>query len=240
MIKKNIELVGEIVKKNPIIWLLPLLIIGLSFNLNYNLIPLLQNLLANTSNPLGFSKLMLSAITTVLVIIGVLLVVVGIVDKIFTKSHEPWRLTLKKHFPKILVSVAFLFPLNIIVGMLIGLFRNNTTLLYFWNFLLLNIKNTFFFYAMYIMINHVSNKEKPLPFQLKKSFSKQIVLELVLITIFLSIIETPLFYFPKTEFFQRAPLWVRNLRILFSALLDTFFILYTAVVYYGHNKETEV
>jgi hypothetical protein len=66
MISKNLKLTSQVVKKNPIIWVVSLLIIVLNPKVNFNLFELLQNLMINTNNPMVIGKLIFSAIGTII------------------------------------------------------------------------------------------------------------------------------------------------------------------------------
>jgi hypothetical protein len=164
----------------------------------------------NTRNPLGFSKLICSAILTISVMILLLLILI----------------------------MAMLLPLNIVLNIIYGLFRyNNDLWLWFWNLFLINLQNIIFYYMIFIATNSKANAEKSFVVRVKASVSKQLILELITVVFLTSVIETPLYYFPKTRFLQSAPLWIRNLRILCSALINTFFIyIYCSFILCKQNR----
>jgi len=220
------------IKKNLVIWIFPLLLMTILLVINENPTTILNYFLMNSNNPIYCLTLFLKVVGAVVGTTLVFTMIFVFAKRIFEESSKTFLEDIKKYCIPVfvLVVIRFLF-LNLIRGCFVGLFRFNEFLWVFWNYLIINIENLFFYFVLFIMfVDDHSNEKKSFIARVKKNLSVTKAVQLLIIALIASLVQIPVMHYPKHKLFQPDPIHLVSLRLIFSSLIQTFLIVFTAVL----------
>jgi len=230
---KKLKLLCAIVKGNPIIFGIPLLLIAISYMFNNNPLLLYKKLLIPNQSLQEVCTKIVSGIIALAAISFIFAIILNIIFKVFSNFNGSSKLFLKDcSFLVFVLALFLLLPMNIIVDKLSKLVRYYDFIYCFANYFLISIKNIIFCFVMYFAVYKIKAKKNLVVSRFPYSFFKQ-VLELLLIAFFSGLIQAPLYY---DSWLLNLPIeihYIERLQLIFSILTNTLIILYTALVYFG-------
>lgn len=236
MSKFNLELLVltvKTVKKNPVVWMIPLPLMLILSKLDFHPRSWIGFMSVKSTDRIWVSMLLLKAVAVIASSILLYTMIMAIVKKVFLRQRRPIIFEVKENFfPLSLLVITVLLPLNFCYEVVFKFLYSPGVMGYFWNYFLVFMKSIFFYYVLYSGIEKELTTEKSLYNKLKNSFSRGITIKLLIISLSISIITTPIFYYTNHKPFQPINLWVDFSVLLFQALIHTFLIIYSGVLYY--------
>jgi hypothetical protein len=204
----------------------------------------------NAENSLYVLKLLLTCLAAIVTFTCGIAFILAIIDRVFHENSNPLLITAKKNcFSILMFLIIILFPLNIIMGIIQGLVWSPSMSGYYLSYLLISIKLLALYYILNGWIKPKSKVKNILLSVTDKTFIRKKTFGLIVTILVTSIVMALLNYFPsmKThEFLQqnissgfflslisdyRNPLWFEVLSLFFTALIHSFLIVYTAILY---------
>lgn len=236
MSKINLELLVltvKTVKKNPVVWVIPLLLMLILSKLIIYPREWIRFWSINSTDRMFVFISLIKAAAIIAASAFLFSIIVTIVKIVFQGQRRPLLLEVKENFfPLSVLIITVLLPLNFFYEVIFEFLYSPGMMGYFWNYLLVFMKSIFFYYVLYSGIEKELTTEKSLYNKLKNSFSRGITIKLLIISLSISIITTPIFYYTNHKPFQPINLWVDFSVLLFQALIHTFLIIYSGVLYY--------
>jgi hypothetical protein len=241
MILNTITSTLKIIKRASILWLIPLLLMTTLLVINKDPITILNSFLMNSSNLIYCCKLFLKVIGAIAATALVFTILLVIINRKLRESKQTFLTGVQICFlPVIVLSIIKLIVLNLVIDCFVGWFQFCKLLWVLWNYLLLYLANIFFYYVLNSVIDTETTVKKFFVARIKNSFSWQVVIELLIMAFLASVIALPIMHYPKHILFQADPMALICLRLVYSSLIHTFLIVYTAVLYYGwDNRDNE-
>lgn len=249
----NIVLITKTIKKDPVLWLLPVLLMPIISFVNSNPLILLNSLILNSTNITKFVLIFLKNLLAIIMLSLVLTIILIIIKKVFHKQQEHLLMTVRKYYFVIFASIiTILLPLNIIVEIIQRMITVNGLIGYYLKYFLILTKCIFFYYMLCSRVDNEIQIKKPYDTKFKMLFTRRIVFELLIMGLFISVILAPLFYYSTSAMLQATqqntlsgflyfiteypiPKWFDFLNLLFVAFTHTFIFLYISVLYYRKN-----
>jgi hypothetical protein len=245
---KNTKLTLQTIKNTPLLWAIFLLVMPVLQVIHFYPFMWLRNLLTLYIPNIRLVALAFSKIIAVAIIFSIsFTVIILIVKKVFWRIHALF--SIKSCF-KIFTSILIiLLPLNFGVEVLRYLTRGSGLASYFINYTIIIIKCTIFYYILHSWMDDGINTKQKFLARLKNSFSRQIIFNLLLVTLSICIITTPFYYYFFIKFSESLqqnfssglflalttqyhnPLWYTILSLFLTSLIHAFLIIYTAVLY---------